>query len=212
MKKIILIIALFFFYSISFAQVEGVEVEKPKEEKKQEEKKEDKKDKDDEDEEKMTLLDRFYFGGNLGASFGTITYVNVSPMVGFRLTKRFSVGVGGSYQYWKDKRYTPAFTQNIYGGSLFSRFVIAENFLNTGNLFAHAEYEQLYAKELYRDPNTNILLERNKMFPSTFIGAGMAFPIGNRSAFTISLLYNPFYDQYNSLYGSAFQLRTGAYF
>lgn len=210
MKKILLIITLFFFYSVSFAQVEGVEVEKPKEEKKEEEKKEDKKDKDDDEE--MTLLDRFYFGGNLGLGFGTITNINISPMVGFRLTSRFSVGVGANYQYWKDKRFTPAFVQNIYGASAFSRFVIAENFLNTGNLFAHAEYEQLYAKVREFNPNTGLYAERTKTFPSTFIGAGMAFPIGNRSAFTISLLYNPFYDQYNSLYGNAFQIRTGAYF
>ena len=212
MKKILLIIALSFFCSVSFAQVEGVEVEKPKEEIKKEEKKEE-KEKNKDDEEEMTLRDRFYFGGNLGLGFGTITNINISPMVGFRLTSRFSVGVGANYQYWKDKRFVPAFEQNIYGGSMFSRFVIAENFLNAGNLFAHAEYEQLFAKELYRDPsNPQVFLERNKMYPSTFIGAGMAFPIGKRSAFTLSALYNPFYDQYNSLYGSAFQIRTGAYF
>jgi len=40
MKQLILIIALSFFYSVSFAQVEGVEVEKPKEEEKKEDKKE----------------------------------------------------------------------------------------------------------------------------------------------------------------------------
>lgn len=74
MKKIILIIALSFFYSVSFAQVEGVEVEKPEEEKKEEEKKEDKKEKDD-DEEKMPLSERIFFGGNFGASFGRWTFV-----------------------------------------------------------------------------------------------------------------------------------------
>jgi hypothetical protein len=210
MKQLILVIALSFFCSASFAQVEGVEVEKPQEETKKEEKKEDKKEKDDKEE--MSLIDRFYFGGNLGLGFGTITNINVSPMVGFRLTPRFSVGVGANYQYWKDKRFNPAFVQNIYGASLFSRFVIAEDFLNAGNLFAHAEYEQLYAKARNYNPNTGLYEDKTKMFPSTFIGAGMAFPIGNRSAFTVSLLYNPFYDQYNSLYGNAFQIRTGAYF
>ncbi len=210
MKKIILAIALSFFCSVSFAQVEGVEVEKPKEEKKQE-KKEESKD-DDDDEEKMKLIDRFYFGGNLGASFGTITNINIAPMIGYRLTPRFSVGVGGTYQYWSDKRFTPTYTQSIYGGSVFSRYMIAEDFLGAGNLFAHAEYETLFAKQPYQDPNTGIISERTKSFPSFLIGGGLAIPIGSRSAFTISALYNPFYDEFNSLYASPLQIRVGGFF
>ncbi|AFM05405.1 hypothetical protein Fleli_3065 [Bernardetia litoralis DSM 6794] len=211
MKKILLAIALFFFYSVSFAQVEGVEVEKPKEEIKQEEKKEAKKEKD-EDEEKIPLIDRFYFGGNFGANFGTVTNITVAPMVGYKITPRFSVGVGGTYQYWSDKRFTPTYTQSIYGGSLFSRYMIAEDFLGTGNLFAHAEYETLFAKEPYQDPNTGLIKEKTKAFPSFLIGGGLAIPIGSRSAFTISALYNPFYDEFNSLYESPLQVRIGGFF
>lgn len=211
MKKLILSIVVFFLYSVSFAQVEGVEVEKPQEETKEEKKEEDKKQKDD-DEEKIPLIERFYFGGNLGASFGTITFIDVSPMVGYRITPSFSVGVGATYQYWKDSRYTPDFKQSIYGGRLFSRYVIAEDFLGAGNLFAHAEYEQLYAKVPYDDPNTGLRKERTEPFPSFFIGGGLAFPIGSRSAFTISALYNPFYDENQTIYGTPLQIRVGGFF
>lgn len=210
MKKILLIITLSFFCSVSFAQVEGVEVEKPKEEVKEEEK-EVKKEKDD-DEDKIPLIDRLYFGGNFGANFGTVTNITVAPMVGYKITPRFSVGVGGTYQYWSDKRFTPTYTQSIYGGSLFSRYVIADNFLGAGNLFAHAEYETLFAKQPYQDPNTGLIKEKTKAFPSFFIGGGLAFPIGNRSAFTISALYNPFYEENNSLYGNPLQIRIGGFF
>lgn len=208
MKKIILIIALCFFYSVSFAQVEGVEVEKPKEEtKKEEEKEEDKKAKDD-DEEEMSLLDRFYFGGNLGASFGRWTFVDISPMVGYRITPKFSLGVGATYQYQNDRDYDIG--QSVYGGRLFSRYVIANDFLGTGNLFAHAEYEALFAKLSYGSFSGRV--ENTSLFPAFFIGGGMAFPIGNRSAFTISALYNPFYDKDNSLYGNPLQIRVGGFF
>lgn len=208
----ILVILLSFFSSVVFAQVEGVEVEKPQEEKKEEDKKETKDDDDDDDEEEMRLIDRFYFGGNLGANFGTITFINVAPMVGFRITPRFSVGVGGTYQYWSDKRFTPTYKQSIYGGSLFSRYMIAEDFLGAGNLFAHAEYENLFAKQPFQDPNTGLITEKTKSFPSFFIGGGLAIPIGSRSAFTISALYNPFYDEFNSLYASPLQIRVGGFF
>ncbi len=211
MKKIILIITLFFFYSVSFAQVEGVEVEKPEEEKKEEKTQKQKKQKDDNDD-KIPLSQRFYFGGNLGASFGTITSIDISPMVGYRLTPKFSVGVGGTYQYLKDSRYTPDFKQSIYGGRLFSRYIIADDFLGAGNLFAHAEYETLFAKVPYSDPNTGLRRERTEAFPSFFIGGGLVFPIGNRSGFTISALYNPFYDDNQTVYGTPLQIRVGGFF
>lgn len=211
MKKIILIIALSFFCSVSFAQVEGVEVEKPKEEtKKEEEKKKDEKDKDD--DEKMSLMERLYFGGNLGASFGRWTFVDISPMVGYRITPKFSLGVGATYQYQRqnDNGGNLLWKQSVYGGRAFSRYDIATDFLGVGNLFAHAEYEALVAKFAFN--NIVGTSENTNVFPAFFIGGGLAFPIGNRSAFTISALYNPFYDQDNTLYGNPFQFRIGGFF
>ncbi|WP_338766896.1 hypothetical protein WAF17_04735 [Bernardetia sp. ABR2-2B] len=211
MKKIILIIALSFFYSVSFAQVEGVEVEKPKEE-------EpvviegDKESEDDEEEEKMRFIDRLFFGGNFGASFGNQTFIDVSPMVGYRITPRFSAGVGITYQYQRinDRFGNLLGKQSIYGGRVFSRYNIANDFLGVGNLFAHTEYETLFAK--YSINNFNGTAEGTELFPAFFIGGGFAFPIGNRSAFTISALYNPFYDEFNSLYTSPLQIRIGGFF
>jgi hypothetical protein len=207
MKKVVLVIALSLFCSVSFAQVEGVEVEKPKEEIKKEEKKEVKKEKED-DEEKIPLIDRLYFGGNFGASFGRWTFVDVSPMVGYKVTPNFSLGVGATYQYQNDRNFDVS--QSVYGGRLFSRYNIANNFLGVGNLFAHAEYEALFAKLSYGSFTGRV--ESTSLFPAFFIGGGLAFPIGNRSAFTISALYNPFYDQDNTLYGNPLQIRVGGFF
>lgn len=210
MKKTILIIVLSFFYSVSFAQVEGVEVEKPQEEEK-EEKEENKKEKED-DEEKTPFMDRLFFGGNLGASFGRWTFVDVSPMVGYRIRPRFSLGLGATYQYQRqnDNGGNLLWKQSIYGGRVFSRYDIATDFLGVGNLFAHAEYETLFAKFAFN--NVVGTSENTNLFPAFFIGGGLAFPIGNRSAFTISALYNPFYDQDNTLYGNPLQIRVGGFF
>ena len=46
---------------------------------------------------------RFFFGGDFWLSFGTNAYINVSPMVGYRITERFSAGVGPIYIYEMDK-------------------------------------------------------------------------------------------------------------
>lgn len=51
--------------------------------------------------EKPSLRDRMYFGGNMGFSFGDIVFVDASPLVGYKLTDRFSSGVGFTYRYLK---------------------------------------------------------------------------------------------------------------
>ena len=71
--------------------------------------------------EKASIMDRLYFGGGFSASFGTITYVYVSPTVGYMITRGFSAGIGPTYQYYKDKRYVPTYESNSYGGRLFAR-------------------------------------------------------------------------------------------
>ena len=52
------------------------------------------------------FIDRLYFGGNVGAWFGSTTYINVQPLGGCKVTKKFSLGGGFTYNY---------FSQN-YGG------------------------------------------------------------------------------------------------
>ena len=45
----------------------------------------------------MRLADRIFYGGNLGLQFGTITFIDASPLIGYRLTDKLSLGTGISY-------------------------------------------------------------------------------------------------------------------
>ncbi len=65
---------------------------------------------------------KIYYGGTLGFSFGDYTRFSIAPLVGYRLTKMWSVGGKGVYEYIKDKRYATDITSHNYGGSLFARF------------------------------------------------------------------------------------------
>jgi hypothetical protein len=77
-------------------------------------------------------LGRKYFtGGSFGISFGTYTYINATPILGYRLTNRISVGTGLSYYYIND----PYFEGSVLGGKLFAQGMVYKTF------FAHAEYE-----------------------------------------------------------------------
>ncbi len=133
--------------------------------------------------EHRPLKDRFYFGGNLGLQFGNQTYIDISPLVGYKITEKFSAGLGITYIYYKQR--FPNYPQynyetSIYGGRVFSRYYIIEN------LFAHTEIEMLNMEVFdvikYEYKRKNIL--------SPFVGAGYVQRFGQSSGIYIMLLYN----------------------
>jgi hypothetical protein len=85
------------------------------------------------------LKNRFFFGGSLGLQFGSATYIDVSPLVGYKITPKLHAGVGLTYIYYKvkDSYYNYAYETSIYGGRVFGRYYILDN------LFGHAEFEIL---------------------------------------------------------------------
>lgn len=126
---------------------------------------------------KERFIDRLFTGGNLGAQFGTITFVDVSPLVGYRITDKISAGVGATYQYYhyKDKYYD--FETNVYGGRVFGRYLF------TDFLFGHAEYEYLNLEAFD-------FKRRRVDVGSLLAGGGYIQRIGKNSAIIAMILYN----------------------
>jgi hypothetical protein len=122
------------------------------------------------------LTDRLYAGGNFGASFGLVTYVEVSPLLGYKITEKLSAGIGFTYSYLSDKRYVPTFSTSIYGGRVFGKYMVYQNF------FAYSEIEGLNIDKIYSEGRTNIY--------NVYIGGGYQQAIGANSSFGIMLLYN----------------------
>ena len=81
--------------------------------------------------------DKIYTGGGLGLQFGAVTLVNVAPDIGYKITERYSAGLGIRYMYFADNRYIPPYKLNIYGASVFNRLIVTDFF------FLHGEYEVL---------------------------------------------------------------------
>ena len=126
---------------------------------------------------KKKFRDKIFFGGNVGLQFGSETFVDVSPLVGYKFTDKISAGIGATYQYYsyKDRYYN--FETNIYGGRVFGRY----NF--TDYLFGHLEYEylNLEAFDFYR---------RRVDVGSLLAGAGYIQRISDRSGIMAMVLYN----------------------
>ncbi len=127
---------------------------------------------------KSPMSSRIFVGGGLGLQFGTVTLVDVSPLIGYWFTEKLAGGIGFTYQYLDDTR-PPEYSTNIYGIRVFGRYYVFSD------VFAHAEYEWLNYKpwSYYESPArinvSNILL-----------GGGYRQWIGSNSFMAIELLWN----------------------
>jgi long-subunit fatty acid transport protein len=149
--------------------------------------------------EKETLWDRIYVGGNFGLQLGTVTFFDISPLIGYKITDRFSAGVGITYQYLNYKGLGVSYKAHTVGGRVFGRYLI-NHFL-----FAHAEYENLNLP-IY---NNSIGEYRREWVPGLLIGGGITQSIGQRASFNLTLLYNLLYDDNKSPYSGPLVIRIG---
>ncbi len=160
-----------------------------------------------EEEEKPSLRDRLFFGGNVGFSFGNTTSIILSPLAGIYITPRLSGGLGIRYEYYKSNLSYFPFDTHIYGGSVFSRYTIFKDLseaVGVGGLgtsmFIQAEYELLslesqYFDRSYSNPGDRFFLH------SILAGGGIFQPVGKRSGVLITVLWN-LNESYNSIYSN----------
>lgn len=146
----------------------------------------------------IAFKDRLFFGGNLGLSFGTLTFIDVSPLVGVMITPKLSGGVGTTFQYFEDNRFQGS-AGFSYGGRLFGRYNVLPN------IFAHAEYEGINW-EAFDSFDNNF---RRIWSKALFLGGGYFAPFGNRGGANFTFLYNVLYDARNSFYAEPYVIRIG---
>lgn len=143
-----------------------------------------------EDSEELSDLDfkdRLYTGGNFWGQIGTYTSLEIAPILGYRLTEEFSAGVGMKYNYYRyNPQFSPAISTSIYGGSVFARYILLEQFI------AHAEIETLNV-ELF---NTRTAGER-RWVPIGLVGGGYS-----NNGLQILLLYDLIDDRNNPYFGT----------
>jgi hypothetical protein len=139
-----------------------------------------------EKDRKWILSDRVFFGGNFGLQFGSVTIIDVSPLIGYKVTPKFSIGATLSYRYYAESKYH--FKSSMYGGSIFSRLSIFQN------LFGQAEIEGLNFDEYIAKVDTagNHSIEKTgRIWVGNFlVGGGWSQPLGERGAFNIVVLWN----------------------
>ena len=149
--------------------------------------------------------DKWYFGGGLGLSLGTdVTTIGASPLVGYKITDRFSTGMRITYQYVNNKVFDISFSN--YGGGPFTRFQFTDKY------FSHIEYEYLNFEFTrgVRDSNGDFVTDRDS-YNALWMGAGYSEQLGRNGGVFLLALYNVLYDDTDQFqpYASPFSVRVG---
>ena len=138
--------------------------------------------------EGVPFSQRLYTGGDLGFSFGNITFVNINPIVGYRIDKKWSAGISAKYIYYRERfpEYNWEYSNSMYGGSVFTRYLIGNSFL------AHAEFEAVNA-EVREFLSTTLT---RKWVPIGLLGAGYRQGLGN-TYLQVLVLYDAINNRYS---------------
>ncbi len=147
--------------------------------------------------EKPAIWDRLAPGGNFSLQFGSITFIDVSPLLGYRFTNNFVAGPGFTYRYLKYQGFEATST---YGPRAFARYIIRRQF------FIQTDYESLSVQFVTGDPQEPLIRE---WVPGFFIGGGLFQPIGQRAGFMIAAMYNLSHDNLRSPYNSPWVFNVG---
>jgi hypothetical protein len=127
---------------------------------------------------------KWFGGGGIGLGFGKVDWVDISGLVGYRVTPRFSTGVRA---LWRSRDNDVGSGDKVsttdYGASLFGRYRVA------GPFYAQLEYEYLSYEYIRFDRST----ERDE-YDSVLVGGGLAHPLSPKVVLFATGLYNVTYD------------------
>ena len=135
-------------------------------------------------EPKPEMGQRIYYGGNVGLTVGTYTRIGLYPMIGYKITPKFSAGVKNAYEYISDNRYSDVNKTSNYGGSIFLRYRLIPP------LYVHVEYAQMNY-ELY-----NALGESEREWiPFLLVGGGYSQRLSPRTWLNMQVLFDVLQDE-----------------
>jgi hypothetical protein len=151
------------------------------------------------DKEKMTLSERIVYGGDIGLSFGSITYIKLAPVVGYRITDRLTAGIGPIYIYESYKHYD--LKTSTYGGKLVTSYTIFRGsslraIAGLGNIVLHAENEMINIEPLYYSGYYYYFGNR-LWIDNVLLGGGLTQYIGNRFGVSIFVLWDVTQNEYS---------------
>jgi len=147
---------------------------------------------------------KVFFGGNIGLSFWTdYAYIELSPLIGYKITPRFWAGGGPKYMYIKNSIY---YQSSIYGIKNFASFAVLDKIneatnIGLGSISLYAENELLSIEPFYYNSPISYYTGERKWYDIVLAGFSLRFPLGDRLGFSIIVLWG-LTDSANLLYSN----------
>ena len=122
---------------------------------------------------------KVYYGGYANFSFGKYNYIGIEPLIAYKLLPKLSIGAKISYEYFKNKNYTPTKEGSNYGIGAFMRLRIARRF------YAHAEFSEMNYK-LFNDTGD----KKRQWISFLYVGGGFSQPITKNTSINVEVLWD----------------------
>jgi hypothetical protein len=132
------------------------------------------------DKPKKDWTKRITYGGNFSLLFGNGgSFIDVSPLVGYRITDKFLVSVGPVFNYLSGVNGTYRYSTSIYGGRAFAQYFIIPQ------AYAQVGYDLLNRNNPFAtDPKSRVNVE------NYWVGGGYRQNLGEHVALQVAILYN----------------------
>jgi len=149
-----------------------------------------------------SFMDKTFFTGNLGLSFGSSTNVLISPGIGYRITNKLGAGVGYSYGFNSDESSSQKLSSKVHGPRTFLIYKILPSFYTT------TKFEYLKQKITSTNLLSGFEQELNRDSEAWYVGAGYRMG-GNGLGFGIEALYDILHDEQDSFSSEALSFQGG---
>ncbi len=135
-------------------------------------------------------LEKISVGGNFAFFTSTrASFIDISPLVAYRLSKSVMVGAGPVYNYYSDNTWKPRITFSIYGLRTMARVYFLES------LFFQIGWDLLNRNVYFVQYNT--LQKKRVWVQNIWIGGGVRYAVGANAYMFTSVLYNLNENEYS---------------
>ena len=146
--------------------------------------------------------EKIILGGNFDIQIVDPILIDISPLVGFRLNKKFTIGLGGTYRVdltLDTKSFNGRYDNEVYGFNSFISYDIIKRF------FVYGQYDYLSEK----GPDQDVAQGHQTWEPAFMAGIGRSFSVHTKITGTVMLLYNIIESNIKNPAGNRFQIKFG---
>ena len=130
-----------------------------------------------------SIKDNITYGGYImpgyyASRYGNVFYITANPNIGYRVSEKFTVGVGLNYSYTSLKNQYGKYSQSIYGPNAYGRYKIFDH------AFLQVQYNKLNQPDYYSGTDKRIWVDY------LYAGGGYYQSFSENAGLMYSILYN----------------------